>query len=223
MGVADPDRCLHIGMNMKADYHTTVVPKTEPEDPDGARTDFMLADPNVRLRALEALKDAAKPSLRACEGESVMRVWRGVLEGIINSPVERLAECLYASLIVQAFAIAETAPVLLLTPALMEILRLVKDALARCKIVEAARSVLQTFWLTVACGEYGENELDFNALWRLLPWLGISAALSGSESNAPTDERCGIIWSFLALISKEQLCSNASPLAVWKSPPAALH
>ena len=93
-----------------------------------------------------------------------------------------LENCLYAFLIIQAHAITLAEPMLLLTPNLLQKLKPLQHLLPKCQFLETARTVFRLYWMTVHHAEYGRDEQAFAEVWQSLPWFGVSASLSGTQS-----------------------------------------
>ena len=129
-----------------------------------------------------------------------------------------LEDCLYAFLVIQAHAISFGDPMLLLTPELLELLKPLQPVLAKCQLLETARTVIRLYWMAVKHAGYGADEEAFMKVWENLPWFGVRPALSGTQSPRSSLR----IHTFLSMCSntmKEQLCTNASETPGWKRRP----
>ena len=114
--------------------------------------------------------------------------WQDTLEAIRDlqdRPVEVhtvLEDCLCAFLIIQAHAITWAEPMLLLTPSLSQLLQPLQHLLPKCQFLETARTVFRLYWMAVHHADYGGEEQAFALVWQSLPWFGVSACLSGTQS-----------------------------------------
>ena len=109
-----------------------------------------------------------------------MDLWQDTLAGIrVHTFLEH---CLYAFLIIQAHAIILAEPMLLLTPVLLRLLKSLQPLLPKCQFLETARTVFRLYWMAVHLPEYGGDEQAFEEVWQSLPWFGVSASLSGTQS-----------------------------------------
>ena len=153
-----------------------------------------------------------------------MELWQHTLQQIQNSEQEGfevhtlLEHCLYAFLIIQAHAKTSGEPMLLLTPDLFRSLQPLQHLLPKCQFLQTARSVFRLYWMAVHNAKYGGQERAFEEVWKILPWIGASACLSGTESPRSSSK----IHTFLRVLSstlKEQLCTNTSDTLGWKRKP----
>ena len=107
---------------------------------------------------------------------------------------------------------------LLLTPDLLQLLKPLRRLLPKCQFLQTARSVFRLYWMAVHNAKYGGQERAFEEVWKILPWFGASACLSGTESPRSSSK----IHTFLSVLSstlKEQLCTNTSDTLGWKRKP----
>ena len=117
-----------------------------------------------------------------------MDLWQDTLEAIRDLEDDSvevhtfLEDCLYAFLIIQAHAITSAEPMLLLTPVLLRLLQSLQPLLPKCQFLETARTVFRRYWTAVHHAEYGRGEQAFEKVWQSLPWFGVSASLSGTQS-----------------------------------------
>ena len=93
-----------------------------------------------------------------------------------------LEHCLYAFLIIQAHAINQAEPMLLLTPIVLRSLEPLQPLLPQCQFLETARAVFRLYWTWYRDAEYGRGEHALEDVWQSLPWFGVSASLSGTQS-----------------------------------------
>ena len=159
------------------------------------RSELLLADVQCRMRAMQAMQRIAAEVLTNYstfasrdDAWQTMELWQHTLQQIQNSEQEGvevhtlLEHCLYAFLIIQAHAITSGEPMLLLTPDLFRSLQPLQHLLPKCQFLQTARSVFRLYWMAVHNAKYGGQERAFEEVWKILPWFGVSACLSGTES-----------------------------------------
>ena len=159
-----------------------------------ARRELLLADVRCRALATQAMQRVAAEVLTnystfASRDDTwqTMELWQHTLQQIQNSEQEGvevhtlLEHCLYAFLIIQAHAITSGEPMLLLTPDLLQLLKPLQHLLPKCQFLQTARSVFRLYWMAVHNAKYGGQERAFEEVWKILPWFGVGACLSGTE------------------------------------------
>ena len=162
-----------------------------------ARHQLATADVQCRTRAAQEMQKRAEELLTLystfeSQGGAweTMDLWQDTLEAIRDLRGRRFAsevhtvleDCLYALLIIQAHAITWADPMLLLTPGLSQLLQPLQHLLPKCQFLQTARSVFRLYWMAVHNAKYGGQERAFEEVWKILPWFGVSACLSGTES-----------------------------------------
>ena len=172
-------------------------PVTKRTVPDVAEARQRLAEADVQSRtlAVKRMQQTAEELLtryRTFAGRNeiweTMEVWQGTLTAIQDLedhaiPVHTfLEDCLYACLIIQAHAITLAEPMLLLTPDILELLQPLQRLLPQCQFVETARTVFRLYWTAVHRAEHGGDAQAFAEVWQSLPWFGVSAFLSETQS-----------------------------------------
>ena len=125
-------------------------------------------------------------------------------------------DVLYALVVMQAFFMQLSVPFLLLTPELCHALFAVNEELQPCRIMEGALGALRLYFQAVHGAVYGRQTFAFVEVWQVLPWFGITSALTGVE-QLPWPE-AQFFSDVIMNIEKEQLCTNAETLAGWQRP-----
>ena len=220
-----------VGTATRPEYCMIVVQSESiPRSVKESRERLADACASTRRDALQALKDRATEVLifdeavQAKKGSmQTVELWRTTLHRVstidASAGAPMLESCVYTFAIVQALAIAAAEPVLLLTPQVMAKLLPLRQLLADCGILHTARMVLRLFWLAVHNATYGQDEAEFRRVWQVIPWLGVSASLSGSQTQQDETATVYSMVSVISNIQKEQLCTNASTLLGWRRGP----
>ena len=160
-----------------------------------ARQLLAAADVEPRTLAVQAMQTTAGELLThystfASRGDTweTMDLWQDTLRAIRDLEDDSvevhtfLQDCLYAPLIIQAHAITSAEPMLLLTPGISRSLQPLQHLLPQCQFLETARTVFRLYWMAGHHAEYGGDEQTFAGVWQSLPWFGVSASLSGTQS-----------------------------------------
>ena len=159
-----------VGTATRPEYGITVVQSESiPLGVKESRAKLAHARVSTRRDALQALKARAAEVLIFDEAVQVKKgslqtveLWRTTLcrvstaDAHAEAPV--LESCVYAFAIVQALAISAADPVLLFTPQVMAKLLPLRQLLADCEILQAARMVVRLFWMAVHNASYGQDE-----------------------------------------------------------------
>ena len=218
-------RRADVGEATRPEYGMSVLEsESMPRDVQDARRRLADVCASTREGALQALKDrAVLVLLGRSDSWQTVELWRTTLCCISNVDVRAgapaLESCVYAFAIVQALAVSAAEPLLLFTPQVLAKLFPLRQLLADSQILHTARMVVRLFWLAIHNASYGQDEAELRRAWRVTPWFGVSASLSGSQTEQDESSTLYSMVGIIAQIKKEQLCTSASSMSGWKRGP----
>ncbi len=224
---------VDVGVPTRPEYCMSVLQiGPVPEHVSVHRRGLAFSDPALRCLALQALQRRAREVVsvdaagllngQSCEA---VEIWGSTLHNIAmvestSVPGDNtLAQCCYAFIVIQAFALCMAEPLLLFTPEVLRELEPLRHLLPQCLFLETARAVFRLFWLAVQNAAYGEDNAAYLRVWRVLPWLGVHASLSRPSTGLDPCLHLDRFVTIFSAIAKEQLCSNVSEELGWRRPP----